>query len=81
MPEATPISGTTAAGTPEYGQRIDKEGSFARWLRGQILEQEKKKKGVPEFAGMKKVNDITGKVLWIHPIFLPHYQQSPARMT
>ncbi len=81
LPEATPISGTTAAGTPEYGQRIDKEGSFARWLRGQIVEQEKKKKGVPEFAGMQKVNDITGKVLWIHPIFLPHYQQSPARMT
>lgn len=81
LPEATPISGTTAAGTPEYGQRIDKEGSFARWLRGQIVEQEKKKKGVLEFAGMKKVNDITGKVLWIHPIFLPHYQQAPARMT
>lgn len=65
----------------QYGQRIDKEGSFARWLRGQIVEQEKKKKGVLEFAGMKKVNDITGKVLWIHPLFLPHYQQSPARTT
>ncbi|WP_395733907.1 COR domain-containing protein [Prosthecobacter sp.] len=58
-----------------YGEVLDKDDEFARWLRAQIRAKDS------HFADMRKVTDITGKVLWVHPKFLEHYQKPLPRMS
>jgi GTPase SAR1 family protein len=58
----------------DHGKLLEKGDAFAHWLRVQIKAKD------PHFAGMKKVTDITGKVLWVHQKYLEHYQKPTPRM-
>jgi len=58
----------------DYGRTLAKDSSFAHWLREKIKAQDN------DFAGLIKVHDITGKVLWIHKSFLGEYESPPPSM-
>ena len=58
----------------DYGMSVGSDDSFGRWLRSKIKARD------DGFAGLNKVNDITGKVLWVHSNSLTRYKKPPPRM-
>ena len=58
----------------DAGKALAKESSFAHWLRKQIKTKDE------QFAGLIKVRDITGKVLWVHNSFRTQFEKTAPSM-